>query len=144
MYNRFILCVENLLDSESQHVGLRKHPITQFVQRESQKMKNNVIYMGKNGSLEIIGVINPPSIHYTGSVVILAKYEELKCICNEEHPDYCQNCITSGAPDQPDTTVMIFSYSIKGELKNPQRLLRSVRNKLMGSIKKRNNWQSED
>jgi len=100
-------------------------------------MKNNVIthsrmvQFGSNGSLEIIG--KTKEFHDSGSVVFMAKGDMAQNMFYSP-PDFCKKCITAWMPDGSGIAILIFEYSLRGELRNPQKLLKSVRNKLMQAI----------
>ena len=51
-------------------------------------------------------------------------------------PDFCKKCITAWMPDGSGIAILIFEYSLRGELRNPQKLLKSVRNKLMQAVRR--------
>ncbi len=90
------------------------------------------IQFGKDGSIEIIGITNERQDE-KGSVLILAKSSELDWLQNWT-PSFCKNCIMTWATDGSNTVIMVFQFSIEGELRNPSRLLKSIRNRLMGAI----------
>jgi len=100
-------------------------------------MKNNVIthsrmvQFGSNGSLEIIG--KTKEFQNSCSVVFMAKGDMAQNMFYSP-PDFCKKCITSWMPDGSGIAILIFEYSLRSELRNPQKLLKSVRNKLMQAI----------
>ena len=99
-------------------------------------MKNNVIthsrmvQFGSNGTLEIIG--KTKEFHNSGSVVFMAKGDMAQNMFYSP-PDFCKKCITSWMPDGSGIAILIFEYSLRSELRNPQKLLKSVRNKLINA-----------
>ena len=102
-------------------------------------MKNNVIThshmvpFGRTGSLEIIGYQNSNDGFNKGTVAFIAKSDELDYL-RPSQPDFCKTTIITWALDGSDTVVFVFTINIRGQLRNPQKLLKSVRNKLMGAI----------
>lgn len=98
-------------------------------------MKTNVISnsftvpFDTNGSLEIIGKKGGLG---SGKVVFLVKGQKVHWF-HHELPDFCKNAITTWSPDDSGTPTLIFEYMLREGLKNPQKLLKSIRNKLMRS-----------
>ena len=101
-------------------------------------MKDNVIThalmapFGPDGSLEIIGTKEEGGPQ--DSVVFLAKGDMARWLYHSQ-PEFCKKCITTWAPDHSATTMLIFEYRLRSELRNPQKLLKSVRNKLMQAVR---------
>jgi len=100
--------------------------------RKLVKMKNNVINSQFviecfEGSLEIIG----ESCH---NVVFILR-GSAACDLIRSAPSFCKNQISSneagGDKLLPIRKIFIFEYSLKGGLRNPRKLLKSVRNKLV-------------
>ena len=92
-----------------------------------------MVTFGRNGSLEIIGSKNSNDGFDRGTVVFVAKAEELDYL-RHSTPDFCKTPIVSWALDGSDKVVFVFEMNIRGQLRNPQKLLKSVRSKLMGAI----------
>ena len=75
-----------------------------------------------NGSLEIIGTSR-------GAVVFYLCGQAVSNLMRDQ-PSFCKNAIfTRDATSRED--VLIFEYNFWGELRNPRKLLKSLRNKLV-------------
>jgi hypothetical protein len=102
-------------------------------------MKTNVItnaltvQLDTDGSLEIIGV-------FPGKVVLKAQADCLRAV-PLSRIKFAKNMIVANSPTVEDRPVLIFEYSLWSELRNPRKLLKSVRNKLMGAVR---TTQTED
>ncbi len=102
-------------------------------------MKNNVIThalmlpLGTDGSLEIIGT--KEGRFNESSAVFLAKGDMARWLCHSQ-PDLFKKVIMTWAPDHSATAMLIFEYTIGSPLRNPRKLLKSVRNKLMQAVRR--------
>jgi hypothetical protein len=93
-------------------------------------MKTNVINSQfaidcHNGSLEIIGV----STYRRSSVVFRLMGDSVSDLMRDQ-PPFCKNAIFTRDVESREN-VLIFEYSLREELRNPRKLLKSVRNKLV-------------
>lgn len=108
-------------------VGLSKHPTCSL--QKDNKMNTNVISQFTidcfQGSLSIIGVSN-----YRRSSVVFRLTGDTVCELMRDQPPFCKNAIFTKTVDSRED-VLIFEYSLREELRNPRKLLKSVRNKLV-------------
>lgn len=95
-----------------------------------RKMKNNVIN-GQfaidchNGSLSIIGI---PT--YNTSSVVFRLVGDFVGDLMRSQPSFCRNCIFTRDVGSFEE-VLIFEYRLRDDLRNPRKLLKSVRNRLV-------------
>jgi hypothetical protein len=99
--------------------------------RKLVKMKTNVISNPftiecLTGSLEILGVGK-------GKVAFRLRGDIVRNLLRSQ-PDFCKNCtflndLNECSPHMKN--MLIFEYSLREELRNPRKLLKSVRNKLV-------------
>ncbi len=83
---------------------------------------------GKNGSLSIIGEIR------CDTVVVMARAEELYFLPMRPHMiTFADKVVSTWINGDSDQGLVIFEYSIGQEIRNPRKLLKSIRNKLMGA-----------
>lgn len=84
----------------------------------------------KNGSLSIIGKSR------LDTVVVMAQAEELYFLVTRPYlitfADQVLSTFVYGGHDQG---LIIFKYSIGQEIRNPRKLLKSIRNKLVGAAR---------
>ncbi|MBU6232479.1 hypothetical protein KGP36_07640 [Patescibacteria group bacterium] len=74
-------------------------------------------------------------VHFDqSSVVFLAKGDMARWLYNWQ-PDFCKKAITTWMPDHSAVSMLIFEYTIGSALRNPRKLLKSVRNKLMQAVR---------
>lgn len=92
-------------------------------------MKTNVINNNPfvidcfDGNLEIIGKSQT-------SVVFRLSGSSVSDLMRD-HPAFCKNCIFAEELCPREKRILFFEYSLKQELRNPRKLLKSVRNKLV-------------
>ncbi len=96
-------------------------------------MKNNVINsqysipFGQNGEITVLG-------KFPGHVLIMVKDDPSSRLGNLPRQDFMRNQAFAYSMDKGEPT-FVFEYKLESELRNPRKLLRSVRNKIMGAIR---------
>jgi hypothetical protein len=105
-----------------------------------RKMKTNVINSQfaidyHDGIFEIIGKSQ-------GAVVFRLCGNSVSDL-KRDQPPFCKNVIFTNDVDSRKG-VLIFEYSLKGELRNPRKLLKSVRNKLVQAGFRNQHEEDED
>jgi hypothetical protein len=102
--------------------------IRQVHREKVKEMKTNVINSQfaieyHNGILEIIGVVDREAV-----VFRLSGHSVSDLL--RDQPSFCKNSIFTNDVHSREN-IFIFEYSLREELRNPKKLLRSVRNKLI-------------
>ncbi len=86
------------------------------------------IPIGRNGVLTALGGGR------CSSLVLMARAEELFVLAMySHHIKFADKVITSFIDSKEDEGLIIVECSVRKEIRNPRKLMRSVRNKLMGA-----------
>ncbi len=115
--------------------------IRQAHRKKVKEMKTNVIDSQftieyHNDILEIIGIVD------CRAVVFRLSGHSVSDLLRDQ-PSFCKNCIFTNDVHSRKS-IFIFEYSLREELRNPKKLLRSVRNKLIqAGFRNRNNEDKE-